>query len=144
MEQGPKRRVHKRGNATIELPYLASVALHLLDLRFWVLGIRYPFRGTRFDVLAMLPSAVENVILVECKYRSDARPVKPSEVKAFAKQVERIKAEMAPLIVQGFFVTNTRLSQQAVDVASEKEIRFFQHVPLVFRNLDGEEGRGKG
>lgn len=145
MARGPNRRLHGRGNGTVELPYLASVAIHLLDLRFWILGIRFPYRGTRFDVLAKLPSVTENVILVEAKYRSDGRPVKPHEIERFAKDVNRIKAEMEACIVQGFFVTNTRLSTRAIDAATKHQIRIFQHVPLLFINFgDGIEKRKAG
>jgi hypothetical protein len=113
----------------------------LSPLRFisWICDSGFSESGTRFEgLLARLPSTVENVILVEAKYRSDGRPVVPSEIERFARDVARIKTEMEPCIVQGFFVTNSKLSVQAIEAATKHQIRFFQHVPLIFQNLDDD------
>lgn len=140
METTKKRPVYNRGKDTMELPFLASCAVYLLDRRFWVLGIRFPFRGFRFDVLAKIPSVTENVVLVEAKYRSDRRKVRPYEVKRFAKEVAQAKDGMQGCVVQAFFMTNTGLSKQAVTMARKSRIRFFQKVPMLF---DLREGKGE-
>lgn len=126
------KRVYGRGKKTVELPYLLSCALFLLDRRFWLLGVRYPLCGPRFDLLAMLPSMVENVVLVEAKYRGDGRPVRPSEVKRFSKEIATVKEKLPRVIVRGYFMTNTKFSEEALRLAMEKKILTFQKVPLLF------------
>lgn len=126
------KRVYDRGTKTVELPQLLACALFLLDRRFWILGVRYPLCNIRFDLLAMVPSLMENVILVEVKFRGDRRPVRPSEVKRFSKEIAAVKEKLPRVIVRGFFMTNTRFSEEALKLAIEKKILTFQKVPLLF------------
>jgi hypothetical protein len=133
-----KRSVYKRGMSTIELPFLVSCALHLLDRRIWVLGIRHPLHGIRFDLLGKVPSVAENVVLVECKYRKDGRPVRPYEIQRFASEVAIVKGKQPACFVTPFFMASGSFSKQALEAARRHRIRTFAKVPLLFRLV--EEG----
>lgn len=74
-----------RGRKTIELPFLMSCALYLLDRRYWIVGVRYPWYGVRFDLVVRDPSLSSQTGLVEVKYRGDGRPVRPYEDRAFSQ-----------------------------------------------------------
>lgn len=137
------RPVYERGTSTVEFPFLLSCAVFLLDRRFWILGIRYPLCGIRFDLLAKIPSIVENVMLVEAKYRNDGRPVRPHEVKRFVGEVTKIKEALPNCIVQGAFTTNTKFSEKSIVLATKHGIRIFPRVPLLFELKDKEEKKTK-
>lgn len=139
MVTSPKRGVYRRGMNTIELPFLVSCALHLLDRRIWVLGIRHPLHGIRFDLLGKIPSVQENVVLVECKYRADGRPVRPYEIKRFASEVATVKGKQPACFVTPFFMANGSFSKQALEAARRHRIRKFPKVPLLLRLIEDDD-----
>lgn len=127
------RKVYRRGRGTIEFPFLLSCAVFLLDRRFWILGIRHPLAGIRFDLLAKVPSVVDNVMLVEVKYRGDGRKIRPSEVERFAKEVLLARNAMPKCVVRSCFMTNSTFSDKSLNSANNNEIRTFEKVPLLFK-----------
>ena len=120
------KRVYNRGTGE-ELAFLASCALHLLDRRYWIIGVRYPVRGTRFDIVARHPERPE-LVLVEAKLRRD-RQVRPYEVRALHAALAKTDVCAG---VQGVFMTNSSLSQDALAAAQERGIEVVERVPLLF------------
>lgn len=122
------RRVYARGTAGVELGFLMSCALWLLDRRYEILGVRYPVEGTRFDLVARCMNGVR--VLVEAKYRS-GRTVRPSEVREFRDKLEEMGEDD-----RGVFMTNSRFSRKALRVAEACGLETVENVPLVFRTLN--------
>lgn len=131
------RRVYERGTRGVELPYLLSVVLHLMDRRYWILGIRYPVAGTRFDVVAKHRGEAKSLVLVEAKYRRQGRLVRPYEVKRFAASVRETGQALCHDAVEAWVVTNTGFSEQALEAVREHGVRPVDHVPLLFRREEG-------
>lgn len=134
------KRVYRRGAGTVELPFLMSCALFLLDRSFTLLGVRRRVGKVRFDLVVGITSIPGFLGLAEAKYRSDGRPVRPYEVKRFAKEVASAKEALKDAHVQAFFLTNTKLSQQAAAEARKHRIRTFK-VPLLFQLHAGKMER---
>lgn len=137
-------RIYSRGVKTVELPFLMSCALYLLDRRYWIVGVRYPWYGTRFDLVVRDPSLSAQVGLVEVKYRGDERPVRPYEVERFRKELLRVAYAGASYHRLALFMTNTRFSEEARKLADEYGIRTMENVPVLFRLTDvGREKRDR-
>ncbi|MBI4392580.1 MAG: hypothetical protein HY556_02120 [Euryarchaeota archaeon] len=134
--------LRSRGQKTIELPYLMSCASYLLDRRYWILGIRYPWHGTRFDLVIRDPSLNAQVVLVEAKYRADGRPVRPYEIERFHQELAKATADNNFYLGRAFFMTNTNYSPQALETARKYGIRTFSNVPLIYRLAkNGQSGK---
>lgn len=131
------RRVYRRGGNTVELPYLMSCCVFLLDRRHEIVGVRFPFGGSRFDVVA---KSASGIVLVEAKYRADGRPVRPYEVEKFQSVLERAKKESGREVV-GVFICNCRFSSYALELGENYGIKMVSHVPLLFRLFSEETER---
>jgi restriction endonuclease len=132
------RAIYDRGNSTDELACLASAMIHLINRRYWILGVRQPVEGIRFDLVAQLPSAVTNVILVEVKYRAD-RPVRPGEVGRFAEEVATVRKGLPESQVTGVFMTNSSFSKGALEAIRKHRLQGFSHVPMLFDTRPRQE-----
>ncbi|MBI4392721.1 MAG: hypothetical protein HY556_02850 [Euryarchaeota archaeon] len=131
---GKKGKIlRSRGQKSIELPYLMSCANFLLDRRYWILGIRYPWYGIRFDIVIRDQSLNAQVILVEAKYRSDQRQIRPSEIEHFHHELKRANSDTIFYNGRAFFMTNTTLSEKALELARKHGIRTFPNVPLIYK-----------
>lgn len=133
--------VWSRGRSTVELPFLMSCALHLLDRRYWIIGVRYPWYGTRFDLVVRDPSAGNQVVLVEAKFRSDGRSVRPSEVERFSAELAKVAVASTSYFSRGYFMTNSRFSPQALELAHKLGIRVFPNVSLLFKLVGSRKKR---
>lgn len=127
---GRPKYLRARGRRTIELPFLMSCALYLLDRRYWIVGVRYPWYGVRFDLVVRDPSLSGQTGLVEVKYRGDGRPVRPYEVERFRKEV--MKAGATTYCGLAIFMTNTKFSEKARELGIRYGIRLLSNVPLLF------------
>lgn len=125
-------RLRGRGVEGVEFPFLVSCAVWLLDRRYWILGLRRAWKGTRFDVVAQHPSKEAGVVLVEGKYRSD-RPVRPHEVREFAEQLETLRLGEPGTEFLGLFMTNSGYSRTALEAAEEHGVRTVSNVPVLFK-----------
>lgn len=142
MTDGRPRYLRARGRKTVELPFLMSCALHLLDRRYWIVGVRYPWFGVRFDLVVLDPSLSAQTGLVEVKYRGDGRPVRPYEVERFREEVQRARSGATTYHGLAIFMTNTRLSKKARELAIGYGIRVLESVPVLFE-LSGAGKRKK-
>lgn len=136
-----KKRVYSRGKGTVELPFLMSCVLFLLDRRFWILGIRSPLGKVRFDVVAKYAWTADHAVLVEAKYRGDGRPVRPYEIKRFHEELEAARKSIGSN-VYGMFMTNSFFSREALELARKRQIRTIPNVPLIFRLMGEDERKG--
>lgn len=126
----------------MELPYLVSCAMHLLDRRFWILGVRLPLGRIRYDLVVKYAWTKDHVVLVEAKYRGDGRPVRPYEVERFHAELEEARKHLGSH-VYGLFMTNTRFSEKALQRLREHGIRALPNMPLLFHLARGA-GEGGG
>lgn len=145
----PTKALKKRGTKTLELPFLMSCALHLLDRRYWIIGVRYPWYGVRFDLVVRDPANNDSVALIEAKYRSDQRPVRPYEIERFRNELANAMSAGTSLHSKGYFMTNTSFSQRSLELAKRYGIRTFSHIPLLFelrnkRTKEKSESNGAG
>jgi len=129
-----RRRINARGARTIELPFLASCAMHLLDRRYWILGIRYSWYGIEFDLVVRDPALNAHVVLVEAKFRRGGRSIRPSEIVRFRDRLQKASVSGSSYYGRGFFMTNSKFSTRALDLCKEYGIRPFPEVPLIFES----------
>jgi hypothetical protein len=129
---GRPQYLRARGRRTIELPFLMSCALYLLDRRYWIVGVRYPWYGVRFDLVVRDPSLSGQTGLVEVKYRGDGRPVRPYEVERFRKEVAKARTGATTYCGLAIFMTNTRFSKKARELGIRYGIRLIENVSLLF------------
>ena len=136
------KKLTNRGAKTVELPFLMSCALHLLSRRYWLIGLRYAWYGVEFDLVVRDPSANAHVVLVECKFRSGGRKIRPSDVENFRERLARASSS-GSYYGRGFFMANTTFSEKALELCKEYGIRPFIEVPELFELKDCAEGRSK-
>lgn len=138
-----RERLRRRGNLTVELGFLMSCVLDLLADRLEIVGVRYRWHGVRFDVVAWHP-VLEQVVLVEAKYRADGRSIRPSEIRRFHKEIMAVARVERVYVNNAVFMTNSQFSERTLDVARSFGIRTVARVPVRFSAVgltSGQRGR---
>lgn len=134
------------GARTKELPFLMSCASYLLDRRYWITGIRRTWNGPRFDLTVIQPEGRRRkgrMYLVEAKYRSNGRTIRPSEIKKFHERLKKASPTDSGYKGMSIFMTNTRFSQKSLELAKECGMKAVDNVPVLFtlnEEVQGADG----
>lgn len=135
MSSNPPSYMH--GARTKELPFLMSCAIYLLDRGYWITDVRSTWNGPRFDLIVLEPRRQSRQYLVEAKYRSNGRTIRPSEIKKFKERLEKASPTSAGYRGNSIFMTNTRFSKKSLQLAEECGMKAVDNVPVLFRLNEG-------